>query len=527
MSILGIDAQGEEMKEFALRDYLAANMDLIEPGLELLGKEHYLRNNNGTSGFVDILAKDEHERLVVIEIKVDKSSEREAVTELMKYVALLRNSRGLRNSELRLIVVSTDWRELLTPLSEFKHNTDFNIQAIRAIAQRDGTATFSPIALHAKTSERHFATHHWIQIYDDTTERDQRRQEFSSSVKLRGINNFILADIIIDNQFGQFPSFYFAQQLEAVDFYESIVGARGNEILEELQECYDDKDDYHQHLAGAAYDGLSVDAKELEISHPEKFKGWHERGVFRIERVHRSGKFLADQLLTDDQIIFELCGYDGTATSWFLATCRPGDRARAAEIKYKSAACVAYNDRWRQSLSDIFDIAKVNDHTGFALSIFNPENIIESIGNFTRENDSSYLPKFTVVMEDASAQLTRVFHGFVESTGAAPTADITSIIKRDYGDIFVFLMTSSAGAGEFNEIAMRELGLRYNVVCEEYRDTSTSPTMIFDVKIRNGSPKGASHPSGIPFSDWLQDNPNIVAQALDIYENHVIRAGDF
>lgn len=515
------------MKEFALRDYLAANMDLIEPGLELLGKEHYLRNNNGTSGFVDILAKDEYERLVVIEIKVDKSSEREAITELMKYVALLRNSRGLRNSELRLIVVSTDWRELLTPLSEFKHNTDYNIQAIRAIAQRDGTAAFSPIALRAKTSERHFATHHWLQIYDDVAERDQQRQEFSSSVKLRGINNFILADIIIENQFGEFPSFYFAQQLEAVDFFESIVGARENEVLEELQECYDDKEAYHQHLAGAAYDGLSVAAKELEISHPEKFKGWYERGVFNVEEIHRFGTFLADQLLTDDQIIFELCGYDGTATSWFRATCKPGDRARAAEIKRKSATCIAYNDRWRQSLSDILDIAGANDHTGFALSIFNPENIIESIGNFARENDPSYLPSFTVVMEDALARLTRVFRGFVESTGAAPTAGIASIIERDYGDTFVFLMASSAGARELNEIAMEELGLRYNVVCEEYRGTSTSPTTLFDVKIRNGAPMGVAHPSGAPFFDWFQSNPTIVAQAFDIYENHIIRAGDF
>lgn len=515
------------MKEFALRDYLAANIQLIEPGLELLGKEHYLRNNNGTSGFVDILAKDEHKRLVVIEIKVDKSSEREAVTELMKYVALLRNSRGIRNSELRLIVVSTDWRELLTPLSEFKHNTDYNIQAIRAIAQRDGTATFSPIALHAKTSERHFATHHWLQIYDDVAERDQRRQEFSRSVELRGINNFILADLVIENQIGNFPSFYFAQQLESVDFFENIVGARGDEVLQELQECYDDEEDYHQHLADAAYDGLAVVAQELEISHPEKFKGWYERGVYKIERIHRSGKFLADQLLTDDQIIFELCGYDGTATAWFLATCKPGDRARAAEIKYKSATCIAYNDRWRQSLSDILDAASANDHTGFALSIFNSENIIESIGNFARENNPSYLPSFTVVMEDALAKLTRVFRGYVESTGAAPTTDITSIIERDYGDIFSFLMTSSAGAGELNEIAMEELGLRYNVVCEEYRGSSTSPTTIFDVKIRNGTPRGATHPSGIPFSDWLQHNATIVAQALDIYENHIIRVGDF
>jgi hypothetical protein len=512
------------MKEFALRDHLAANLSMIEPGLVLLGKEHYLRNNDGTSGFVDILAKDSAGRLVVIEIKVDKSSEREAITELMKYVALLRNSTGRRYSELRLIVVSTDWRELLTPLSEFSHNTDYNVHALRAIVQPCGTVNLSPVVLHGETSERRFANHHWIQIYEAASERDKRREEFIHRVRSRGIRNFIVADIIIDNGFAVLPSFYFAQQLEPIGFFEGIVKVRGDEVLEELQECYVDGEDYWQVLAGAAYDGLSVPADELEISNPEKFKGWHEAGVYKFERIHRFGSFFEDQLLTEEQVIFELGGFDGNASSWFMAACKPGDRARAAEIKRNFVGCVAYNDRWRQLIGDAIDVAHDSASMHLSLSIFNPENIIESIGNFVREGDSSYLPSFTIVMEDASSSLARVFRGFVESTGTLPASDIKAIIEQEFGDIFCFLMVSTTGGvSESNERMMDRLGLRYSVTCEEYQAGCTVPKVIFDAKIRAGVPKGFDQPSGVAVSEWVKQNPTIVAQALDIYENHVIR----
>lgn len=82
------------------------------------------------------------------------------------------------------------------------------------------------------------------------------------------------------------------------------------------------------------------------------------------------------------------------------------------------------------------------------------------------------------------------------------------------------------GTRELGEATMEELGLRYNVVYEEYRGSSTTSATLFDVKIRSGTPKGSAQPTGASLFDWLQENPTIVAQALDIYENNVIRVGD-
>jgi hypothetical protein len=45
--------------EDEFRDYLAARLDLIEPGLTLLDTEYGLTNLDGAGGRIDILARDE------------------------------------------------------------------------------------------------------------------------------------------------------------------------------------------------------------------------------------------------------------------------------------------------------------------------------------------------------------------------------------------------------------------------------------------------------------------------------------
>ena len=73
-------------RENDIRDLLVGQLDLIEPGLELIEKNYYLRNDDGSSGFVDILARDSTGLITVIELKKSDSSGREAIQEIGKYV---------------------------------------------------------------------------------------------------------------------------------------------------------------------------------------------------------------------------------------------------------------------------------------------------------------------------------------------------------------------------------------------------------------------------------------------------------
>ena len=55
--------------EDRIRDFLAENLDLLEPHLELIGKEYQLPSRIGAGGRIDLLAKDPFGHFVLIEIK--------------------------------------------------------------------------------------------------------------------------------------------------------------------------------------------------------------------------------------------------------------------------------------------------------------------------------------------------------------------------------------------------------------------------------------------------------------------------
>lgn len=108
-----------------LRDFLAEHLELIEPGLSLIGTEYRLANAQGASGSIDLLARDSAGDLVVIELKRHDQSARQALHELEKCVGLLAADRGIRVDRLRCILLSTTWHELLVPFARFVTHADF------------------------------------------------------------------------------------------------------------------------------------------------------------------------------------------------------------------------------------------------------------------------------------------------------------------------------------------------------------------------------------------------------------------
>src|SRR5882724_3039668 len=127
--------------EDEIRDYLAKNLDYIEDGMILINKEEYLPNDKGASGFVDIFAKAKDGKLVIVEIKKSNAAARQAVQELSKYAALLKTNRLIKETEYRLLVLSTDWHELLTPFSEFIHATKYDCEGRKILLGKNGLPT--------------------------------------------------------------------------------------------------------------------------------------------------------------------------------------------------------------------------------------------------------------------------------------------------------------------------------------------------------------------------------------------------
>ena len=105
--------EDEEAREFAyerdLQAFLARNLDIIEPGLELFTDEE----NEDVNGFefpaggryIDILAKSKTNDLVVIELKVSKAYDR-VVGQLMRYMAWIKENIAEDDQNVRGVIIS-------------------------------------------------------------------------------------------------------------------------------------------------------------------------------------------------------------------------------------------------------------------------------------------------------------------------------------------------------------------------------------------------------------------------------------
>lgn len=170
-------------KESALRDYLAANLHLIEDGLSLTRTEFSLSSELGAGGAIDILAADTLGHSVIIELKKSDATARAALHELSKYILLLIDQEGLGRDEVRCVIVSSDWHELLVPFSYFRAVADVQVDGYHAVVDPDGALSCNRVSpcpvLHLPTFSPEFD----LFTYATRVERDQHWEWISSRAK--------------------------------------------------------------------------------------------------------------------------------------------------------------------------------------------------------------------------------------------------------------------------------------------------------------------------------------------------------
>jgi hypothetical protein len=514
-------------KESTLRDHLKQHLEMIEVGLQLVDDEFYLKNKFGTSGFIDILAKDSGGHLVVIEIKVSKHSEREAITELFKYLALLKQNMSLKDSEIKLVIISTDWRELLTPFAEFCWNTNYNSSGLLAKIDDDGfPLKLNSIEIPNRSIGRILVPRHWLQVYQDKADRDKRAIEYSNRIHARGIHNFIVLlfyfDYIGDRQYG----FYFAQQQEDLGFYKeilrSVLKERFEEILEYTGELSNPDHILHE-FADAAIDMISVPADEKEIGCPEKIKGYLEEEMWTIEMINRFGTFARDIRLTDEQIIDDLCGYTGGSHTWYFAVCQHRNKAHIQEIVDSYSACLYYNDIWRRAIRDYIEYFKLKDEdSNLLISIFNTENILETIALGEKYELHSYIPYFTLAIESPSADDVEIFEGFLAISDSV-RIDLSVIVAQHFqGHASNIPMYAHLhGIAPINGNIMSDLGLGYSI---RYRKVHLGDNVVkgTDPAVRGRTISLLNRSSQDDFAIWMMRNDKAVASVRDIYDTFTV-----
>lgn len=458
--------------ENAIRDFLAERLELVEPGLTLVDREHYLKNAQGAAGFLDIFARDQSGRLVIIEIKRTDAAAREALQELFKYAALIREKYLVRYVEYRLILLAVEWRELGVPYSEFVKSAPFEISAGEITLGEDGWPTnVQPYVPLATALPRRISRRHFLWRFDNDHTASAAIPLIAAHMRKAGLEDFVLIlSHSTDERISDKTFLYFAQQELTLDGYRNRIRAQLNdESFEEFEEQIADLVEEEDQIAEAAdavwlpgYDELfhQINSDHSEISHPEKAAKWFSDGVQSDVIIERFGRFI-DTNLADETIIREIVGQGGTSDYILRLSAHTGSRPQVIALKEAIENVFFFNSEWRSASLDLLRYAEKTGPSVVEVKAFSNEDILRSIAG-AAFGYPGYVPTFSLTIKHQEGEA-ETFLGLPEWNGTS--LNYGKLIETYYGnDPFNYFVSCHFGENRrINADLMSDLGLSYIV----------------------------------------------------------------
>lgn len=515
-----------QVPENRLRDLLAEQLNLLEEDLALLDTEKFVPSRIGTRSFIDILAKDRRGRWVLIELKRSNAAAREAIHEIYKYVESVKAHLGARDDEIRAIIVSTEWSELLVPFSRFVHETSISVLGFKLIVDEVAASLTSceqvmPLTL---TSGRVLSPWHEISLYTSRERLASGLKSYDESCRAKGINDYIMLEMEAPSGFyeasvhavasslhvmrggtGEPPSdaiadtasklgrfeymIYFVPQLLSKEDCLRIIGT-DQELLKEVEEWVDDLDG--DELLNSLQDRAlfatpKVDRDYFDIGYPAKFQSkLQDEEGWAIVKVHRRGAFARNTVLSDNAILGEIAGEAGTSGQRLKRTILLSDKGEFTQLLNDLDKCLSNNSVWQQMIRYQLSEARADFPDCYLdASIFVPTTGMLTLFFATRDNGILYVPSYILLVKE-NEELRRMYVGELlpEDNRAKGPETFQDVIAKFYGgDLGALVMTMIGGGYEPRDIEILEdLGLLYS----SFRcDANRSDRVFF--RYKNGS----------------------------------------
>jgi hypothetical protein len=458
------DCPVSEPREQTIRDRLVRHLELLEPGLVAVAIEERLPNLHGAPGFVDILGRDVYGNLVLIELKRSDSAARAAIHELFKYTALVRQNYGLPPDRMRCIVVSTAWRELLVPFSEFARAAAFPVSGFRLTVDADGTPTKAD-AVRATDEDRELilAPVHWIGCHATREDRQSTISDIVNSFAGIGVPEYLILSVDHDGSneriIHPFVSYVVLGRvpLELADSLSqrNLLGLADQDDNEE-----DNASEWHleEAILSALYGVGSPDS--VESGWPEKLLGMLN-SAWTVTSIHRHGRIASERIYPNDDVI-RLCTQTGSRNAILFSTIvRPEFRARWQKALDDLGYTLEGNSIWKSgTLQYLNEVARSHPTASVAVHVYNPMNLLLHLCLVTRDSEPRYLPELNVVVDDGSNQV-RFLFGRLAWNGVRPP-DPELIVRDVFGDPSMFILSQTMHMQwQHEEEVARHYGLSY------------------------------------------------------------------
>lgn len=454
--------------EFKIRDYLADNLEILEPGLQCLRTELPLQNPEGANGFVDIFARDCFGNRVIVEIKRSDTAARSALHELYKYLAILRTRQGISLHKLRCFVVSTEWHELFVPFSEFVRTAPYQAQGFRIQVDDSGAVlSADPISVDDGTSAPKLFRHHDIFLFSEEAKRDAALPSVKDALDQCSVKAYLLVTL------------RYAGSNKAVihPFAIYVVPARVNkDVWQKLSEQVELTEEIsaedpnfaflvEQYLSISVHRIVGYSHDEYSIGYPERYFTMIHTGWIR-EDVVRHGMLESTQLATDDEIDALIGGVEGQNYVTFVRTSTPRLAAHWRDFRDSAWNSLAGNSVWSQDFERFSDwMEKENADGSVSIRIYNPMSLPIALMRLFGSGDSRFVPEMEYWATLPESHEILVLTGFIEywrKPSVKSLAELLGDIALSFTDFVLLFNLGEAWCHD--AVLMHRMGLRYTTI---------------------------------------------------------------
>lgn len=464
------------MTEAAICDFLADNIELLHSDLSTIQTEYYLKNQFGSDGYIDILCKDAYNNYVIIEVKKSNQTARQAIHEVNKYMALLKQNLKIRDSEVWAIIASTEWNELSLPLTEYRSKTSHIIEGYKLIVQDEAVVRCEPIPLEeTATFFRNISNQQFMLLYRDFDSMEKALKTVEHKLLNSGLEDFILIKMHSENKelLYSFGIAVIPQSYDCMTYLTKLqihFTGQKDSIIEMLAEEFEDNgasletnSEYRYRLEEEylilLYNQLPRDS--AEILYPEKAYSVIYQQHWNILTVHRYGYF-KKELRDDTWLIEEITGLHKENHLLFLDICETKFKAKWEECKSNLINFVGFNNELKLLINRIFKrIDATAKNKRIQIQCYNPDDIIWSLAHWAGTGLSDSLPVIYITIEDIENATETIYCSNLIYTHSS--IDYSSLIKEIFmGDEFSYFIYKQLGdLAQINEKIMQILGVHF------------------------------------------------------------------
>jgi hypothetical protein len=472
--------------EAQIQDFLASNLTFLSNDFRLIRKEFYLKNLLGTrgKGFIDILAEDSYQHFVIIEIKRSNQTAREAIHEILKYAGLLKRQLKVKETEIRICIVSTDWDELIVPFSELHKIIPYHLEGFKIqIDSRNKPIKKEFVKPLEEVLPRNISHNHMIFLYENNDCIHQELEQLRETIKRIGIEDFVLLEMsyLGDKKNIIYPhGIYFAfQRYEKSKIKIILLNLDQEYDIEEAEEFSEGESELLHSLEQAILSHIRPNNYDtLEASYPDKFLPLIEAKKWKISKIIREGIFADDPRGERDSILLsEIKGTKGKGFTQYHNYSNSKFKLRLSEIEensYQYLYGCDLDNTWLKHLKFIFSDLKVSlKEYELFIDIYNPgEGLLKTLYNmynyrkFDASNPLLFMPNYILQIHfDDPDNTSVVYVGKIKWDGTRKNVQ-QLLEESQIDDLSLYFTTFQTGlspfAGLTEFLIMNSMGFEYS-----------------------------------------------------------------